>query len=150
MKTPLTCVIDTNILLKHFIPDPLSPQVDLLLTHLTHEQTSIHIPDLFYIENANVLWKYVRAGQLNSQQAQAHLKTLKALPFQVTSTSDLLEAALNIALEFTISAYDACYIVLADQINAPLLTLDQKLLKALSNSSHNVVDFSKFIVPPLN
>jgi predicted nucleic acid-binding protein len=149
MMTPLQCVIDTNVLLKHFIPDPLSTQVDLLLAHLANPQTSIYIPDLFYIENANVLWKYFRAGQLNTEQIQTHLRTLKTLPFKVTSTADLLEKAVNISIDFEVSAYDACYVALANQVSAPLLTLDQKLIKALSNSAHNVCDFSNFIVPPL-
>jgi predicted nucleic acid-binding protein len=149
MNTPLQCIIDTNVLLKHFIPDPLSTQVDLLLAHLINPQTSIYIPDLFYIENANVLWKYVRARQLNVEQVQAHLKTLKAFPFKVTSTAELLETALTISIDYGISAYDACYVALADRVDAPLLTLDQKLVKALSNSTHNVCDFSTFIVPPL-
>jgi predicted nucleic acid-binding protein len=149
MMIPFQCVIDTNVILKHFIPDPLSTKVDLLLAHLANPQTSIYIPDLFYIENANVLWKYFRAGQLNAEQIQTHLKTLKALPFKVTSTADLLEKAVNISIDAGISAYDACYVALANQVNAPLLTLDQKLIKALSNSVHNVCDFSNFIVPPL-
>lgn len=149
MNQSLACIIDTNVLLKHFIPDPLSTQVDLLLAHLTNPQTSIHVPDLFYIENANVLWKYVRAGQLNAEQIQANLRTLKAFPFKVTPTADLLEPAVQISLDLGISAYDACYVALANHINAPLLTLDQKLVNALANSSYDVRDFTNFIVPPL-
>lgn len=104
MKTPLQCVIDTNVLLKHFIPDPISTKVDLLLAHLANPQTSIYIPDLFYIENANVLWKYVRARQLTVEQVQVHVRTIKAFPFKVTPTAELLETALMISIDYGISA----------------------------------------------
>lgn len=58
----LQCVIDTNIGVKQFINDPLTSKVDRLLSQLSKPNVRIFIPDLFYIELANVLRKYVRAN----------------------------------------------------------------------------------------
>ena len=149
MTTALKCVIDTSVGIKHFIPDPLSPKVDELLTHLAYPQTTIFVPDLFYIESANVFLKYVRAGRYDSANLQANLSTLKAFPLSVVPTADLMEQAINIALAHRISAYDASYVALSQQVVAPLLTLDRKLANALANAPFDVRLFTEFSIPPL-
>jgi predicted nucleic acid-binding protein len=58
--------------------------------------------------------------------------------------------AVNIALAHGISAYDASYVALSQQVSAALLTLDQKLVKALAATSYDVVSFNNFEVPLLS
>ncbi|BAY27242.1 hypothetical protein NIES2100_70650 [Calothrix sp. NIES-2100] len=149
MSNPLRCVVDTNVCIKYFIADPLTAKVNQLFGHLTNPQTEIYVPDLFYIECANALWKYVRAGMYTAAEVQADLATLKAFPLRVVSTADLMANAVTIALAYGISAYDASYVALSQQVGATLLTLDGKLLRALSASSVDVSSFNEFEVPPL-
>lgn len=54
--------MDTSVCIKQFISDPLTAKVNQLFDHLAVPQTEFFVPDLFYIECANTLWKYVRAG----------------------------------------------------------------------------------------
>jgi len=147
MTTPLRCVVDTSVGIKHFISDPLSPKVNLLFDHLGYPQTEIFVPDLFYIESANTFCKYVRARLYTAAEVRADLATLKAFPLRVVSTADLMEEAVNIALAYGISAYDGSYVALSQQVDAPLLTLDQKLVRALAGTSYNVLSFNDFEVP---
>ena len=150
MTTHLRCVIDTSVCIKYFIADPLTAKVNQLFSHFANPQTEIFVPDLFYIECANVLWKYVRARMYTAGEVQTDLATLKSFPLRVVSTADLMADAVSIALNFGISAYDASYVALSQQIGAILLTLDAKLVRALSNSSYNVLSFNDFEVPPLH
>jgi len=46
---------------------------------------------------------------------------------------------LEIAAARDISAYDACYVALAEQMQLPLLTADNKLAVKLAGSPHVVV-----------
>lgn len=140
----LHCVIDTNIGVKQFINDPLTPKVSQLLSQLSNPNVSIFIPDLFYIELANVLRKYVRANLYTASQACADLDDWAALPFDVTPTQTLMKSALNIGIAQNISAYDACYVALSEQVKAPLLTLDQRLVNSLADSSYDVRLFNNF------
>lgn len=149
MTKPLRCVIDTNVYIKHLIPDPLSNKVDELLAHLAHPKTEILIPDLVYIECANTIQKYIRAGLYALGDLPSDLIELKALPFQVVSTADLMLEAVTIGVSNNITAYDACYVALSQQASAPLLTLDQKLVKALAGSTYDVRSFDTFSVPPI-
>jgi predicted nucleic acid-binding protein len=150
MTTPFRCVVDASVGIKQFIPDPLTPKVNQLFAHLSNPQTEIFVPDLFYIECGNILWKYVRAGLYAVADVPADLASLKAFPLRVVSTADLMADAVNIALAHGISAYDASYVALSQQVNATLLTLDQKLVKALAATSYDVVSFDNFEVPLLS
>lgn len=148
MTSPLRCVVDTSVCIKQFIPDPLSSKVVELFAHLVNPQTEIFVPDLFYIECANTLWKYVRAGRYSAAEVQVDLASLKAFSLRVVSTADLMEDAVSIALAYGISAYDASYVALSQQVNAMFLTLDQKLVRAIE-SAYDVRSLNDFSVPPV-
>lgn len=150
MTVPLRCVLDTNICIKQFIADPLTPKVNQLFDHLNDSSTEFFVPDLFYIECANTLWKYVRANIYTSDQVRADLTDLKALRFQVISTKDLMTEAVQIGLDYSVTAYDGCYVELSRQVSAPLLTLDERLVNSLAASSFDVRLFTNFFVPPLS
>ncbi|OUL37507.1 twitching motility protein PilT [Nostoc sp. T09] len=148
MTIPLRCVVDASVAIKQFIPgDPLIPKVNQLFAHLTNPQTAIFVPDLFYIECGNIIWKYVRARLYAVSDVPADLSTLKRFPLRVVSTADLMVDAVIIALTHGISAYDASYVALSQQVDATLLTLDGKLVRALANSSYDVCSFNDFAVP---
>jgi len=148
MTTPLRCVVDTRVCIKQFISDPLTSKANQLFAHLANPQTEFFVPDLFYIECANTLWKYIRAGLYTAAEVQADLATLKALPLRVVSTADLMENAVSIGLTYGISAYDACYVALSQQVSAMLLTLDQRLVRSIA-AAYDVRSFNDFSVPPL-
>ncbi|HAZ47152.1 MAG TPA: twitching motility protein PilT [Cyanobacteria bacterium UBA11369] len=149
MSNPLRCIIDANVGIKRFIADPLTPKVNQLLAHSNISDAEIYIPDLFYIEVTNIFWKYVRAGMYTATEVQADLATLKSLSLRVVSTADLMEEAVNIAITYGISAYDASYAALSQRVTAPLLTLDRRLVNTLATASYDVRLFTDFSVPPL-
>jgi len=150
MTASLGFVLDTNICIKQFISDPLTPKVNQLFDHLRNPSVNFLVPDLLYAKCANVLWKYVRAKLYTAEQVQADLINLQSLPFQVTSTKDLIADAVQIGLGYGITAYDGCYVALSDRASMPLLTLDERLVNALVNSSFDVRLFTNFVVPPFS
>lgn len=148
MTISLRIVLDTNICIKQFIADPLTPKVNQLFDHFNDPKAEFFIPDLFYVECANTLWKYVKANLYNAEQIKADLTDLKALRFTVISNKELITEAVDISLNYGISAYDASYVALSNQVNAPLLTLDQRLVNSLRNN-FDVRLFTDFQIPPL-
>jgi len=69
---------------------------------------------LFFIECTNILWKYSRRfGRPAGKTSQADLADLGCLALRVVPTADLMEAALILAKETGLTAYDACYAALA-------------------------------------
>ena len=147
MTASLKCVLDTNICVKQFIADPLTPKVNQLFDLLNNSSTEFFVPDLFYVECANVLWKYVRSNLYTADQVQADLADLKDLRFKVTSTKDLITEAIQISLKYGITAYDGCYVALSQNLGVPLLTLDERLINSLASSRFDVRLFTRFELP---
>ncbi len=149
MTDSLKCVVDASVGIKKFIIEPLTPKVDQLFAHLNDPNARLYIPDLFYIECTNITWKYIRAGQYDSAEAQANLADLKLLRFTSTPTVDLMLEAIAISVTHGISAYDACYVALSQQNNVPLLTQDQRLVNTLRDTDFNIQLFTDVTIPPV-
>ena len=149
MTDSIKCVVDASVAIKKFIIEPLTPKVDQLFDHLNDPNSRLYIPDLFYIECTNITWKYIRAGQYDSAEAQANLADLKLLRFTSTPTVDLMMEAIAISVAHRISAYDACYVALSRQNNVPLLTQDQRLVNTLRDTDFNIRLFTDFTIPPV-
>lgn len=149
MTTSLKCVVDASVGIKKFIIEPLTPKVDELLAHLNDASACLYVPDLFYVECTNVLWKYILAGLYDNVEAQKNLGDLKLLRFTSTPTVDLIQKAFPLSVAHGISAYDACYVALSRQNNVPLLTQDQRLVNTLKNSDLDVQLFPNFVIPPI-
>ena len=114
--------MDASVGIQLFINGPLSPAVHALFARLTDEPpVRLYVPDLFYIEITNVLWKYVRWQGLAVEQAQDYLYQLGRLALHAAPTSDLMSDALAQATINNMTAYDACYLALAERLDLPLI-----------------------------
>ena len=86
---------------------------------------------LFYFECTNILLKYTRRFRQSLDDFRADLVDLGRLSLRVVPTAKLMEDALLLASEKNITAYDACYAVLASRLALPLATADKPLAKAV-------------------
>ena len=85
-------------------------------------------PDLLRVEVASVLRRHANSGQLTSEQADTAISDLLAFPITVFPTAPLLRRAWE--LRFNLSAYDSCYVALAEAVGGVLLTADHRLAGA--------------------
>ncbi len=123
-------VVDASVGMKFFLVEPLSDRARALFAHLSAEPPgTLHVPDLFYVECANTLWKRVRRSGLSIEVATRHLRAIRGLALSVTPTDQLLQDALRIAIDLDITAYDACYVALSRRVGAPLVTTDERLAR---------------------
>jgi predicted nucleic acid-binding protein len=130
---PNRCVVDASVGIKLFVVEVYSEQAHRLFDGLTTDPPAgLYVPDLFYIECTNILWKYSCRYGRPLEDCQADLANLGRLELRVVSTADLMEAALTLAVQTGLTAYDACYAVLAYRLNLPLVTADEALVKAIS------------------
>lgn len=92
---------------------------------LSHD---LHAPSLLVAEVTSVLRGWVLSHQIDVERALLALADLRDLPLTLADDRDLAARALDHA--HNVSAYDAMYVALAETLSAPLLTLDQRLLRA--------------------
>src|SRR6476659_2386523 len=123
------CVIDASVIIQYFLTQPLTAQATALIRRL-HDDPAFHVraPDFIYAECASALWKYVRFMNYDRHAASAHLADILIFPMLTTNAHVLADRALSLGLDYEISAYDACYVALADIIDCPLVTADQRLV----------------------
>lgn len=125
-------VVDASVGIKLFVEEPLSDQAHALFTKLTKDPPAeLYVPDLFYIECTNILLKYMRRFGRSLEDSQADLADLKTLALKTVSTAELMEDAILLASQKNLTAYDACYAVLARQLNIPLITADKSMAQAV-------------------
>ena len=134
----LRCVVDASVGIKLFVDEHLSGAEHSLFTNLALPSARFYTPDLFYIECTNVLWKYVRRAGLPREDAQLAVNRLCRLSLRRVSTSLLAAAALELAAEAELTAYDAAYAVLAQRVRAPLITADEALVRKLTGAEIDV------------
>ena len=126
------CVVDASAGIKLFLDEDLSDRADQLFAGLARTPPAdLFVPDLFFIECANILWKYARRFGCPLENAQKDVSDLVSLPLQVVSTAKILQDALVLAVTHEISAYDAAYVALAQRLSLPLVTADQALVRKL-------------------
>jgi len=89
---------------------------------------SIAGPDLLRIEVASVLRRQAHRGQLTVEQADTAMTVLLDLPITVFPTAPLLGRVWD--LKANLTSYDACYVALAEAVDAVLLTADHRLAHA--------------------
>jgi predicted nucleic acid-binding protein len=90
------------------------------------------VPGLWSLEVANALVVAERKGYLKASQVEAFLRDLEELPKQVENprSEQVFGRTLELARAHKLSAYDACYLELAERMGLPLATLDSELVKA--------------------
>jgi predicted nucleic acid-binding protein len=133
------CVVDASVGIKLFLVEPLADRADALFASLTVTPSArLYVPDLFYVECTNILWKYVRRFGYSPEAARQDVADLFQLSLQVASTAGLAEATLALALEHGLTAYDATYVVLAHKLSLPLVTADESLVRRLEDTGLDV------------
>ena len=124
-------ILDASVGIKMRVAEPHSDRAVELLAS-ARRGTTLGAPELFFVECANVLWKYVRRMGYSAGQARTDLEQLLDLPLAVTPTADLALEALDLALKHDITVYDASYLALALRESATLVTADEKLVRKLA------------------
>jgi predicted nucleic acid-binding protein len=146
----LECVVDASIGIKLFVEEPLSDRAEALFGQLAADLPArFYVPDLFFIECANILWKYVRRFGYSATNAEQDLIDLADLPIRSVTTAELMVEALGIALAYSITAYDAAYVALSQQVGAPVVTADETFVRRMATSPYLVRWLGEFeLLPP--
>jgi predicted nucleic acid-binding protein len=118
-------VVDASALLEALLRTPDGGAVEERL--LDHRET-LHAPHLLDVEVAQVIRRYAANGEIDGERGRAALADLADLPLNRYPHYFLLPRVWDLRHNFT--AYDAVYVALAEALDAPLITRDQRLAAA--------------------
>jgi len=128
-------VLDASVAAKWMLPaksELLRAEAFRLLDAYEAAEVSLLVPDIFWSECGNIVWKAVRQGRLPRTDAESAIQLLSNRRIPTISCSQLLPEALAIALNFSRSVYDSLYVSLAVQSKNELITADEKLANAMA------------------
>ena len=121
-------VVDCSAAIPWFLEDEANKWSERLLTHLP--QYTLHVPALFHLEFPNVLWTAERRGRIDTDTCLGLMARAMQLPLHTDNhVVSMLEIS-NLAVQNTITTYDAAYLELAIRLACPLATQDKALAKA--------------------
>ena len=130
-----TYVIDARVAAKWVLPaadEPLTREALELLKRYADGELRFVVPDLFWAEFANILWKAVRQGRIRIASAEMALQAMHDRNFPAVSSHTLLVEAFAIATAFDRAVYDALYVALAVTSKSLLVTADERMANALA------------------
>jgi predicted nucleic acid-binding protein len=128
-------VLDASVAAKWFLPaasEPLSAEAAELLLQYAKGQANFLVPDLFFAELANVLWKAERRGRCDAAVTDAAIAKIVSSGFPTFPSATLIEPAVQIARAYARTVYDCLYVVLAIQTRTQCVTADEKLANSLA------------------
>jgi predicted nucleic acid-binding protein len=122
--TPI--VVDASALVEYLLRTARGRALEPLFTH---PDADLHIPALCDVEVVAVLRRGLLGGRLDRVRAAEALEDLRDLPLIRHGHQLLVERILLLGRNF--SAYDATYVALAERLDAALLTVDDRLTRAV-------------------
>jgi predicted nucleic acid-binding protein len=128
-------VLDASVALKWALPsanETLTTESVQLLKRYTDGEINFLVPDVFWAEVGNVLWKGVRQRRWPQVTAEGAASDMRDRDFSTVSSLTLLPDALKIALAHDRSVYDCLYVALAIQFKIEMITADERLANALA------------------
>ncbi len=126
-------VIDTSVVAKWYLNEENSSDAGKLL----NGTYTLHAPLYLLIETDSVLTKRIRRKELNFNTAEWIRQALRQTPILWHPDEPLMNPAFTLAYAIGCSYYDALFVGLAEALNRPLITGDQRLVHALENVSLN-------------
>lgn len=120
-------VVDSSVVTKWFVPEVNSAAA---LEYLQSGATLV-APDLLLPELGNVLWKKIRAREIDDLVGKRIVRRCQDLPVRLVPSLWLLSPALEIAVALGRTVYDSIYLALAKSVRCPMVTADRRLLNAV-------------------
>lgn len=127
-------VLDASVAAKWFLSasdESYAEEALALLRLYAAGSVQFFVPDLFFAEFGNILWKAERLGRCDSKTADLATKAIIDRKLPSFSSGPLLSRALQIARRHGRTVYDSLYLALAVDLDGTLVTADERLANSV-------------------
>ena len=136
-------VLDASVVVKWYLRENHSKEAVKLKDFILKESAFVAVPELFFIEVANVIWKKsALLKEISKIEAREIYREISRLPFQVLPNHEILDEAFRLSLGYSVSIYDALYLAGAQELGALFITSDSAFEEKLQSTQ-----LSRTIVP---
>ncbi len=117
-------VVDASVAIKWYVREADSAEA----TRILASPLTLYAPALLRLEVANGLWKQWRRKLVSAEHVAEAMAILGRTINVWSPVEPLLDAALKLSLALDHPIYDCLYLALAEKLDAPLVSADQRLL----------------------
>ncbi len=124
-------VIDASVALKWYLSDEDNGDraLDVLEAHAS-DRLSLHAPALLEFEVANGLAIAKKRARVGNDDTLKAMEGFTELGISLYPLSPLFSKVLDYSDRYNISAYDAAYVALADDLKTHVVTADKRLFNS--------------------
>lgn len=137
---PQRIIIDSSVAIKWYLPDESDDRALKIKSAFARRAILIVVPLLFFYEINNILRTTIKSLRITREASVRAYQDLLELNFTSYSSKELFKMALEKALILDITSYDASYVCLAEHLQIPFFTADEKLVKKASSSLVKVLN----------
>lgn len=131
----MNLTIDASVLIKFFVPEVLSSKAEQLLARVEEGSVKLFAPDLIYAEAGNTLWKKYRLKELTHSEVGKVTDLIISIPLKVEPSKSLFPLAVDIAIAYEVTVYDALYLSVAKVHETQMMTADRKLFDVIAKTN---------------
>lgn len=125
-------VADNSVVVAWFVASHANAGTEALLDRAMVEK--VHVPCIWHAEFASTLLALSRNRRLPPSRVPAILDEIDRLEFVHDAEPVSLRSLIDIAVRYSLHAYDACYLELALRLRLPLAARDTTLLRAAARA----------------
>lgn len=128
-------VLDASVAAKWMLPakgELLRAEAFRLLDAYEAAEINLLVPDIFWPECGNIIWKAVRQNRLPRSDAELAILLMLQRKIPTVASTELLPTVTSLAFNFDCSVYDSLYVALASQTKKELITADERLASAMA------------------
>jgi len=130
-------IIDASVVLNAFFPDESQAIAQNIIRDHVTGQVLLKAPDLLHYELTNAVWQAERRKRIRTEQTQDLIEAMEGLGIELVTLE--WGEMLPLARRFSCSSYDAAYLQIAQNLDEPLVTGDEKLYNAVRGQLSNVI-----------
>jgi predicted nucleic acid-binding protein len=116
-------VLDSSVACAWYFDEPWSKSARIWIDRCLDGEIQLVVPGVHFLEMGNVLRTRVRLGVIDRHEARAIWSLHRSVP--LSARDPALEATLERCLDLDATFYDAVYVALAEELDAPLLTAER-------------------------
>ena len=129
-------IVDTSVIIAVLMNEKHAAE----LKEITRKAELIAPPSLHW-EIGNAFSAMLRRGRINLNQAKQALNLYSKIPIKLHPVQ--LERVLDLANKYNLYAYDAYFIVCAQNLRVPIISLDKKLIEIGKKLDLNIIEVLK-------
>ncbi len=122
-------VIDASVAVEYLVVLSFTSQAQTVFRAVLEQDLELWAPDLVYAESVSAVRRLVRLKALGATAAETAIEHLVRLPLAIAGTRSLVGRIWR--LRNAMTPYDASYVALADALEAPIVTADGSLARAV-------------------